>query len=622
MNSQFYSSLKRLDTIEKETYLNELKELHLGKKKKTIYEKIVLNLKAGITVGLVNLPLCISFAVASGLSPELGVLSGIWGGILGGLIGGSYFNVIGPAGALSSFLLTITEKYGAKILPYYSLIAGLVAFVSMRFNLGRYIDLFPDSVNEGFTSGIAFSIFFGQMANALGLPKIPSESHGEETIIAIIIKNLSHLNLARGTCFIVYLLFFICLVALQITFSSIPWIILITILGILFGVWDATSINLNLPTLGQKFGLLNLKLFNFISEIPMLDGHILLFNPKFYFDCIPIAFVLIIECLVAAKIADTSTNTKFHNTRELKGLYISNIVVGILGGFPVTASLPRTALNVKSGATHKYSSVINGVVMLILGALLIGFFSYLPMCIMAAMVCFLAYRMVNWVEIKHWYHNDTRSFNLFLVVFIVSVVEDPIIGIIVGMLIHLMLFTENLLTPFSEVILSSDDSKKNPYKRELINNNDSYLDAHFNDIPPKDIKYIIYRFIGGINFMNIEHHKDRIIALSKNDQSTIVLSLKYIYLIDHEGISALKKLIDLVELTENKYEISDGELLIAEKDEIEVIKRKIILSGITKSKLVFLEDKTWLKKLRDNGQLFSNEVLDLENNFLNIDIHH
>ena len=69
MNSQFYSSLKRLDTIEKETYLNELKELHLGKKKKTIYEKIVLNLKAGITVGLVNLPLCISFAVASGLSP-------------------------------------------------------------------------------------------------------------------------------------------------------------------------------------------------------------------------------------------------------------------------------------------------------------------------------------------------------------------------------------------------------------------------------------------------------------------------------------------------------------------------------------------------------------------------
>ena len=589
-----YHKLKRLDTIDGDDFVSGLNIEKWTKSKKNPTQKLTENWKSGFTVGLVNLPLCVSLAVASGATPAAGIMSGIIAGFVSCIAGGSNFNIVGPTGALSGFLLNIVSNYGVSALPYMAFTTGVLTLITKFYQLERYIDLCPTAVNEGFTLGVAFIIFFNQMNSALGLGKIPQEdtyelatlsAKEEETLVHQIIQNLKHLDQMKMEAFIIYLAFFFSLYFLLKYFPTIPWMIVAAVVGIILGPMVKS-----VDTLQSKFGIIQFQIFDF-SYLKETDPSIL-FDPRIWVDSLPIAFVAILESLISAKIADSMTGTRFHKQNEVRGLALSNLICGVLGGIPVTAALARTALNIKSGATHKYSSGISSALMLVLAGIFIGFFSFIPMAVIAAQVCIVAVRMVNVQELIHIYHHDKKNFSILITVAIICVLRDPVIGIVLGMLVYLIGFCENLTAPYVEFITTHEGHSFKKGSRDAIASS-SNLENHLSDIPTQDGDYFVYRIVGILTFMNLTEHVERIKAIAKKDDKTIIISLRYMNYVDIDGITALKVLIEKVskEIPHNpNYSMN-----------------KIIIAGITKSKLEKINNHEWIEELKSKNAIFFDE---------------
>jgi SulP family sulfate permease len=330
-------------------------------------------------------------------------------------------------------------------------------------------------------------------------------------------------------------------------------------------------------------------MFDF-SYLNVSDPTILM-DPRLWVDSLPIAFVAVLESLMSAKIADSMTGTRFHKQNEIRGLAISNIICGVFGGIPVTAALARTALNIKSGATHKYSSGICSLVMLVLAGFFIRFFSYIPMAVVASQVCIVAVRMVDVHELKHIYDHDKKNFSVLITVAIICTLRDPVMGVVLGMLIYLIAFCENLTTPYVEFITTHESNEYNKKTGEAVAMF-SNIATHMSDVPHHEGDYIIYRIVGILTFMNMAEHMDRLKAIVKKYDKTIVISLRYMIYIDMDALNALKFLIEK--------ETKDNRNLNTEIN-------KIVITGMSKSKMDKVNNKEWIEKFKYKNTIFLNE---------------
>ena len=588
-----YHQLKRLDTIDGDDFVSGLNIEKWTKSKKNPTQKLMENWKAGISVGLVNLPLCVSLAVASGSTPAAGIMSGIISGFVSCIAGGSNYNVVGTTGALTTFLLKIVSNYGVSSLPYMAFTTGVLTLITKFYQLERYIDLCPSAVNEGFTLGVAIIMVVNQMNSALGISgKLPETTfeaatlaaHEEETLIHQIIPILKHIDEMKIEAFIIFLVFFFSLYFLLKSYPKVPWMIVAVIFGIIIG-----PLVKSIDTIQSKFGIIRFQFYDF-SYLNETNPSIL-FDLRFWIDSLPIAFVILLESLISAKIADGMTGTRFHKQNEMRGLAISNILCGVLGGIPVASGLARTALNIKSGATHKYSAGINSALILVLSGIFIGFVSFIPMAVVASMVCIAAVRMVNVQELINIYQNDKKNFYLLITVAIICVIRDPVIGVIFGMLIYMIGFCENLTVPYCEFITTSRGHSLKQGSRDAVTSS-SNLEYHLSDIPTQDGDYFVYRIVGILTFMNLTEHVERIRAIAKKEDKTIIISLRYMNFIDNDGITALKVLIEKV-----SKDIPQGPNSM----------NKIIIAGITKSKLEKINNQEWIEELKSKNAIFFDE---------------
>lgn len=566
--------------------------------------RFYLNLKPGITVGLVNFPLCISLAVAAGATPESGILSGIISGIISGFFGGSNFNIVGPTGALSGFLLAMVKTYGLQSLPFFTFITGVMTFIVSIYHLEKFIDLFPTAVNEGFTVGVAVIILFNQMNPAFGIGKIKENtedfelkvtSNEQETIIHTIMNNIEHIDQMNPQALLIYLLFVISLYILISKYPLIPWMIISAVIGIIVGMSGV-----QVETLMSKFGDLKMYFYDFryVTQPPTL---LFLINPRLYVDVIPIAFIAILETLISAKIADTMTGTRFKKQKEMRGLAISNILCGIVGGIPVTAALARTALNIKSGGNHKLAAFINSIILFFLGFFFIKFFKYLPMCVVAAQVSIVAIRMVNFEELQHILHENKTNFFIIITVGSICILRDPTVGIVFGMLIFLIKFCQNLTVPWTEIILKDkQEASTNLRNTTSIDNSNTIISSvHETDFPNLDCNMVIYRMIGIVNFMNAHEHIDKIKALLNKKNYKIVISLRYLYYVDLDAMLALKHLIEKIEKIEKEL-INENE----NKDKDNSLEgRRFYITGISQEQIQKVKFSRWINELKANGIL-------------------
>jgi len=398
------------------------------------FRELAANLKPGVTVSLVSLPLSVSLALASGATPVQGIITACWAGLVSAAFGGSHYNVVGPTGALSGILSYYSVKYGPAIQPLLAVITGFMCVLVWLSGVYKYLVFIPGAVMHGFTMGVAFIISANQINFALGLPKLKRHP--------LFLENLAESFANAGKSAVSAIAFFAvglaALLVLSRRYPRVPWAVVLAAIGIVIGS-SADAAGSAVPqTIRTQYGDLSLALVQispvFNNGVPNTDTAEAALTT--WFDllrgALSITAVAVLETLISARIADRLTKTLFDSRQEVLSVGLANLASGATGGLPATAALARTALNIKSGATSRAAGIVNGVSLIILSTVLFDQFKFLPLPVVAAILCNTAYRMLEVDEIVLLARTDPAMFTVAVVTALICIVEDPTMGIVYG----------------------------------------------------------------------------------------------------------------------------------------------------------------------------------------------
>lgn len=412
------------------------------------------DISAGIIVGIIAIPLSIALAIASGVSPDKGLLTAIIGGVFVGLFGGSKVQIAGPTGAFVVIVYGIISKYGIDGLIAATLMAGVILILMGILKMGNMIKFIPYPITTGFTSGIAITIFSTQIKEFFGLniKNIPSEflSKWQEYFKAILALNFNFTQFYIGITSII-------IIILWSKFNkkipgSLIAVILMTIISIAF--------NLNVETIGSRFGDLSFHVptiqFNF-SKINFLE----LVSPA-----LTIALLASIESLLSAVVADGMTGKTHKSNMELIGQGTANVVSGIFGGIPITGAIARTAANVKNGGTTPVSAIIHSLFLLISMILFLPYVKLIPMSVLAAILIVVSYNMGEWHELIKITRAPKSDIVVYFVTFLVTVILDLVVAIEIGMILASFLFLKRMADISEVKMVEVEDKEDELYNKE------------------------------------------------------------------------------------------------------------------------------------------------------------
>lgn len=495
--------------------------------KKTIHaysQKTKINLKPGITVGLVSIPLSISLALASGATPIIGVLSAFWGGVVAAIFGGSAYNILGPTGALSGLVLTFALTHGIAFAPMLAILAGILILIAWVFNFHKYLIYIPGAVIHGFTLGVAFIIGLGQLNNAFALTPV----HTHESLILNIIESLKVLPYARIESIVLFVLGLLFLITIKKKLPTVPGAIILSLVGIAIGYTATVGIlPISIPTLFSKYGTLTLQLFP--TSFPKL------FITSYLFQSASvIAIIAIIETMLSAKVANLMTKTRFNERREMLALGLANITSGLMGGIPVTAALARTSLNIKSGANSRMAALISAITIGIISIAFFRMFQYLPLPIIAAILVNVAINMVEQEHFVFLYKHDKTSFVISIIVGVVTIAADPIIAVSLGSFIILLRQVQRLSVGDYEILVNHNKKLTNKLTDENLHQLEEGGDP------------FVYSFNTDLTYLNRDAHLLRIHQLAPKSHN-IILRFRTVSYIDPDGILMLEEIIELLE---------------------------------------------------------------------------
>lgn len=504
-----------------------------------ILTKIQQNWQSGLTVSLVSLPLNIALSIASGAGPVPGIITGVWAGLIASFFGGSNYNVIGTAGALSSILagFTLIQVGGSNAvlaLPLLAILVGFVILAIYMLRLEKFLIYIPTSVMYGFAAGVAITIAFNQLRDALGLDNL----HKHPEFLANIWETLNHLGQTKMITFTVFLIFLGLLLIFKKFVKKIPGVIPVAVLGILLGYGQTYfSWNLGLTTLVQKQGKFTASLFN-SPDLALYSNFLTNYNLLFQILNIAliVALVAILETLITAKIADKITNTKFNTRRELLGLALANIASGVMGGLPATGVFIRTGLNIKSGANDKMSATLISIFTAIFAFVFLPLFQYIPMAVIAAILFNTAIGLIEIKEFKKYWQEDKSSFFVGIVVAIMTVIIDASIGILIGTVLALLFFVDKLSKGTFEATFNNQKKIV-----ECVHGN------CFLSPTNQPIDVIVYSIEGIMAYVDGPKHRENFEKMEKMETlKTVIIRLRDLFYLDLDGRDLLEEaVIDL-----------------------------------------------------------------------------
>ncbi len=523
--------------------------------------KIKSNWQSGLTVSLVSIPLSVSLAVASNSTPTAGIITAVWAGLMASLFGGSNYNIVGPTGALSGILAAYALTHGANALSMLAIVSAVFILISYAFKLERYLVFIPASTVHGFTLGVAFIIGLNQMNFALGLSGLTK--HPE--FIKNVIESFSHIGQASLPTFGIFLLFVIGLFTLLKLTPKLPGAITLTPIGILLGYLGTTGrLPFELKTLGMQYADIAPKIiqpFHFFFDTSLL------------LPALTVAVVAILETMISAKIADGMTGTKYQPRKEMLGLGIANIVSGLAGGIPATAALARTSLNVKTKANDKMSATISSVCIALISFVFLTYFKYIPLAVVAAILVFVAVRMVEIVHFYRMFSFDKKSFTISVLVALVTIYEDPIVGILFGTAVALLLFVEKLSKGQFELIINNAEKQMTDHVvGEDIDDENICKDCHT----------LVYSIKGQLAYVNAQAHISRFETKLNADFENVVLRMRELFFIDLDGVDAFEEIVNLIE--------SQG--------------KQVLLTGVNPLIEKSLEESKAFQRIRDTKRVF------------------
>ncbi len=393
--------------------------------------KFIADLMAGIIVGIVALPLAIAFGIASGVTPEKGLITAIVGGFIVSALGGSSVQIGGPTGAFIVIVFGIIQGYGLEGLAIATAMAGALLVLMGLFRLGGIIKFIPYPIVVGFTSGIALTIFTTQIKDLLGLTvdKLPADCLSQWAVYFQHLDSINPISLLIGVGSIL-IIAVMPKISRKIPGSLVAIIVMTAVAYLLKEVGGISGIE----TIGDRFNISN--------EIP--DPQPLHINMETINQLLSPAFTIAILCaiesLLSATVADGAISEHHNSNTELIGQGVANIVVPFFGGIPVTGAIARTMTNINNGGRTPVAGIIHALVLLAIFLLLMPLIELVPMACLAGVLVIVAYNMSGWRTVRSLLRNPKSDIAILATTFILTVVFNLTIAIEIGMLLAVLLF--------------------------------------------------------------------------------------------------------------------------------------------------------------------------------------
>ena len=479
---------------------------------------------AGIIVGIVALPLAIAFAIASGVSPEKGLITAVIAGIVVSVLGGSRVQIGGPTGAFIVILYAIVQEHGVNGLTIATFMAGFIIMGMGFAKLGNYLKFIPYPLIVGFTSGIALIIFSSQIKDFFGMPveSVPADFVEKWIVYADHFTEVNWVAFVIALSTVLISLFFIRVTA-KIP-GSIVAIVLSTVVVYYF--------DLPVETIETKFG----EIPNSISmpQFPQIDFAIIksLIQPA-----IAIALLGSIESLLSAVVADGMIGGRHRSNMELVAQGAANIFSGLFGGIPATGAIARTATNIKNGGRTPISGIVHAVVLLLIMLLLAPVAKLIPLSCLAGILVVVAWHMGEWHHFFALFKSNKMDIVVLLTTFTLTVFFDLILAIEIGMILSSFIFMKRM---------SESTSIKNA--SNLIESNESFGDRLFEDELneiPEDV--LLYEINGPLFFGASQKFQEVITDLNQQPK-ILILRMRNVPFIDATGINRLKEICRQLQL--------------------------------------------------------------------------
>ena len=408
---------------------------------------------AGLTVGIVALPLAMAFAIASGVKPEAGIFTAIIAGFLISALGGSNVQIGGPAGAFIVIVYGIVERYGLANLLIATSLAGVLLFVMGLLKLGALVRYVPVPIIIGFTNGIAVLIGLSQLKDLFGLriDKMPSDFFAQ---LQALWSHAASVNLAAlaigAACLALVVLW-----PKSYTMPQHPtglWGRLRrlsahlpgTIIALVLATAATALLHLPVETIGSRFGGIPQSLPAFaLPELSWSTAKQLLI------PTLTIAMLGAIESLLCARVADNATDFPRHDpNQELMAQGVANFVTPFFGGIPATGTIARTITNVRAGAASPVAGIVHALTLLAIVLLAAPLAVHVPLAALAGILMFVAWNMGEWHEFARLRHFSTQYRTILVGTFVLTVVFDLTVAVEVGLVLACLFFIYRMSTLF------------------------------------------------------------------------------------------------------------------------------------------------------------------------------
>lgn len=486
----------------------------------------IADLMAGIIVGIVALPLAIAFGIASGVTPEKGIITAIVAGFVISALGGSKVQIGGPTGAFIIIIYGIIQQYGMEGLTIATLMAGVFLILFGLLHLGTIIKFIPYPIVVGFTSGIAVTIFTTQVKDLFGLNITSVPSDFIEKWICYF-NNFSTIDLWSSVIGIVSVVIIMLTpkVSKKIP-GSLVAIIVMTIAALLLKQFAGVE---SIETIGDRFAI-----SNSLPEatVPALSWETIknLVSPA-----ITIAILGAIESLLSAAVADGVIGDHHNSNTELIAQGVANLASPIFGGIPATGAIARTMTNINNGGRTPFAGIVHAVVLLLIFLFLMPLAKYIPMACLAGVLVVVSYGMSGWRSFLALMKNPKSDVTVLLITFFLTIIFDLTIAIEVGLIIACLLFMRRMSETTDVHVISNE-----------INPDDEDSDMHLGNIEhltiPKGVE--VYE-INGPYFFGAGNRFEEIMATLGDRPQVRIIRMRKVPFVDSTGIHNLTNLCEM-----------------------------------------------------------------------------